>query len=76
MSPTKNLTLTKEILKREGLVILPIKEYEKIRNKIERLKREKDLSRKESEVLKIIAEGEKEYREGNLKSIKSLADLD
>jgi len=75
-SSTKNLTLPKEILKEKGVVILPLRKYERMKEKIEKLEREKKLSAEEAEVLKIIAEGEKEYREGKLKTIKSLAELD
>jgi len=73
---TKIITLPKSAIRKEGMVILPLTEYEKIRKKIEKLKKEKKLSVEEAEILKIIAEGEKEYKEGRLKPIKSLAELD
>ena len=73
---TKIITLPKSAIRKEGMVILPLAEYEKIRKKIEKLKKEKKLSVEEAEILKIIAEGEKEYKEGRLKPIKSLAELD
>ncbi len=46
-------------------VIINAKEYEKILHLLE-----------EAEVLKVIREGEKEYRQGELKPISSLSDLD
>ena len=46
-------------------VIINAREYEKILRLLQ-----------EARVLKIIQEGEKEYRQGKLKSIKSLSDLD
>jgi len=72
----KNLTLPRQIIKEDGLVILPLKEYEKMRKKVAKLTEKKKVLTEEARVLEMIAEGEKEYREGKLKSIKSLAELD
>jgi len=71
---TKNSVVSKA-LKEKGVVVLPLDKYEKMREKIEKLENEKRLAAEEVETLRIIAEGEKEYKEGRLKSIKSLADL-
>jgi hypothetical protein len=68
-------TLSKEIIKEKGLVILPLRKYEKLKEKIEKLEREKRSSAEETEVLGIIAEGEREYKEKKLVAMKSLADL-
>lgn len=46
-------------------VIINTKDYEKILRLLE-----------EAKILKIIREGEEEYRQGRLKSIQSLAELD
>ena len=73
---TKNLTLPRQAIQEEGMVILPLKEYEKIRKKMETLEKERQISMEEAEILAIIAEGEREYKEGKLKAIKSLAELD
>ena len=62
--------------RRGGVVVLTLPEYEKMRKKIERLEREKETTEEEARILKIIAEGEQEYRGGKLKPLKSLADLD
>jgi hypothetical protein len=42
----------------------------------ERLKNPQSVSKEEVDALKIIREGNKEYRKGKLKPIKSLSDLD
>ena len=73
---TQNLILPRQAFQNKGMVFLSLMEYEKIREKIERLEREKEFSQEEAETLKIIAEGEREYREGKLKSIKSLSDIE
>ena len=72
---SKNLILPKEILENEGVVVLPLKKYEKIKEKMREFSRQKKILREEAETLKIIAEGEKEYKKGKLKPIKSLAEL-
>lgn len=76
VNSTKNLTLPRQTIKEDGLVILPLKEYEKMRRKMAKLaEREKALA-EEARILEIVVEGEREYREGKLKSIKSLTELD
>ncbi len=72
---TKNLTLPRQAIKEDGLVILPLKEYEKMRRKMAKLIEGKNALAEETRVLEIVAEGEREYREGKLKSIRSLAEL-
>lgn len=72
---SKNLILPKEMLENEGVVVLPLKKYEKIKEKMREFSRQKKILREEAETLKIIAEGEKEYKKGKLKPIKSLAEL-
>ena len=47
-----------------------------MRKKVAKLTEKKKVLTEEARVLEMIAEGEKEYREGKLKSIKSLAELD
>ena len=72
----KNLiTIPREAARKAGgFVILPIKEYEKLR---EQSVPTYYLSGKEAKELdKLVREGEKEYREGKCESIKSLSDLD
>ena len=71
-----NQALSKEIIKEKGVVILPLRKYEKMMEKIEKLERENKFSIEEAEVLEIIAEGEREYRKRKLRAIKSLAGLD
>lgn len=71
----KNLILPKEFFKKNGMVILPLVEYEKIKEKVKDLKKERDAFLEEAETLKIIADGEQEYKAGKLKPIKSLAEL-
>ena len=58
----------KFVINRNGkrtAVILEMKEYTKMLSLLE-----------EARVLKIVQEGEKEYREGKLKSISSVSELD
>jgi len=73
---TKNLTLPRDAIQEKGMVILPLKEYEKMRTKMVKLEEERRTSMEEAKVLAIIAEGEREYKGGKLKAIKSLAQLD
>ncbi len=62
------------VRKAGGFVILPLKEYDKLR---EQAIPTYYLQGKEARELdKLVEEGEKEYREGKCKEIKSLADLD
>ena len=69
---SKNLTLPRQAIKKEGLVILPLKEYKKMWDKIEKLAEEKKASIEEIKILEIIAEGESEYREGKTIRANSL----
>lgn len=71
---TKNSIVSKA-LNEKGLVVLPLEQYEKLRKKIERLEKAKKIAIEEAEVLRIVAEGEREYREGKLKPIRSLSEL-
>ena len=62
-----------EVQRRGGLVILPLKEYHKLR---ERAVPTYYLTGKEAEALdKLVEEGLREYRQGKTKKIRSLADL-
>jgi hypothetical protein len=72
---SKNLILPKEMLENEGVVVLPLKKYEEIKEKMREFSKQKKILREEAETLRIITEGEKEYKEGKLKPIKSLAEL-
>lgn len=72
----KNLIIPKEFIKKRGMVILSLREYEKIKEKMAKLERARKFSQEEAEILRIIAEGEREYREGKLKPIKSLAEIE
>jgi tetrahydromethanopterin S-methyltransferase subunit A len=63
------------IRRREGIVILGLPEYEKIKKKIEKLEKERKFRLEEEKILKLIKEGEREYREGKIKPIKSLKEL-
>ena len=75
VNSTKNLTLPRQAIKEDGLVILPLKEYEKMRRKMAKLIEGEKALAEETRVLEIVAEGEREYRGGKLKSIRSLAEL-
>jgi len=67
------ITISKKTIK-NGVVILPLKEYQKL---CERLVPIFYLREKEATKLdKLVKEGLREYRKGKCKSIKSLADLD
>lgn len=70
-----SITISREEAKKKGgFVILPLKEYEKLR---EQAVPAFYLRGKEAEELdKLVREGLKEYKQGKCKSIKSLADLD
>ena len=69
------VTLTKaKIEKEKGVVILPIREYQRL---LERAVPEYYLKGKVAKKLdKLVEEGLKEYRAGKTRIIKSLADLD
>ena len=70
-----SITIPREAVKKAGgFVILPLKEYDRLR---EQAIPTYYLQGKEARELdKLVEEGEKEYREGKCKEIKSLADLD
>ncbi|MEA3464286.1 MAG: hypothetical protein U9R14_04430 [Patescibacteria group bacterium] len=69
-----SITITKQaVQKTGGFVILTLKEYKKLQ---EQAIPTYYLRGKEAKELdKLVKEGEKEYREGKCKTIKSLADL-
>ena len=69
------ITIPKEKIKKEGgVVILPLREYQKL---CQRAAPTYFLKRKEAEKLDKLVEGGLEaYRKGRCKTIKSLADLD
>ena len=69
------ITLSKsEITEKDGIVILSLKEYRKI---CERVVPEYYLTGKAAEEAdKLVKEGLVDYREGRTKKIKSLADLE
>jgi len=69
----KNIILRPELIK-EGVVILPLKEYEKLR---ERAVPIYYLRGKEAEELdKLVEEGLRDHYAGKTKKIKSLSDLE
>ena len=73
---TKNsISVSKETVRKEGgVVILPLREYEELR---ERAIPTYYLKEKEAEELdKLVEEGLDDYKKGKCKTIKSLADLD
>ena len=63
-----NTAIIKETFKKKGVVVLPLQTYEKMRERLSVLQ-------EEARALQIIAEGEKEYKEGKLKPIKSLGEV-
>ncbi len=71
----KNITLSKETIRRkQGVVILSLREYEKLR---ESAMPTYYLNGKDAEELdRLIDQGMKEYQKGRCKTIKSLEDLD
>lgn len=79
MEKEVKLALPKNILKESGMVILPLIKYEKLKEEIEEMRKKirewKKREREEEKILQIIIEGEKEYRAGKLKPIKSLKEL-
>lgn len=73
---TKNsIVVSKRTIRKEGgMVILPLREYEELR---ERAIPTYYLKGKEAEKLdKLVEEGLKDYREGKCKTIRSLKDLE
>jgi len=72
---TNNITLpATTILKQKGMVILPLREYEKLRNNAVPTYYLKGREAKRLDSL--VQEGIKEYRAEKCKTIKSLSDLD
>ena len=68
------VTIPKNLIKNDDLVIIPRKEYESMKARMVPIVY---LKGKEAEKLDRLAkEGLKDYREGKCKAIKSLADLD
>lgn len=68
------ITIPKNLIKNDDLIIIPRKEYESMKACMPPTFY---LKGKEAEKLdKLVKEGLKEYREGKCKTIKSLADLD
>jgi len=68
------ITIPKNLIKNDDLIIIPRKEYETMKAQILPTFY---LKGKEADKLdKLIREGLKEYQEGKCKTIKSLADLD
>ena len=63
-----NTTIVQETFKKKGVVVLPLKAYEKMKERLARLE-------EEASVLQIVAEGEQEYKQGKLKPVKSLRGL-
>ena len=63
-----NTTIIKETLRKKGVVVLPLRTYEKMKEQLSALE-------EEAKALQIIAEGEREYKEGKLKPVKSLDEL-
>ncbi len=75
-SITKNsVNISEKTIRRQGgMVILPLREYEKLREKAIPTYY---LEGKEAEELdKLVESGVKDYQKGKCKTIKSLADLD
>lgn len=69
------ITISKEKIRRQGgVVVLPLKEYQKL---CEKVVPTYYLKGKDAEELdKLVEKGLKDYREGRYKTIKSLADFD
>ena len=63
-----NTTIVNESLKKKGVVVLPLRAYEKMKERLVQLE-------EEAKVLQIVAEGEREHKEGKLKSVQSLGEL-
>jgi len=70
-----SITISKEKIRQEGgMVILPLKEYQKLYERAIPTHHLKGKGAKDLD--KLVKEGLKDYREGKCKKIKSLADLD
>lgn len=68
------ITIPKNLIKNDDLVIIPRKEYEKMKAQMTPTFY---LKGKEAEKLdKLVKDGLKDYQEGKCKTIKSLNDLD
>lgn len=68
------ITIPKNLIKNDDLVIIPRKEYEKMKAQMIPTFY---LKGKEADKLdKLVKDGLKDYRDGKCKTIKSLADLD
>lgn len=75
MANKNSIVISKEKIRQEGgIVVLPLKEYQKL---YKRAVPTYYLKGKEAKKLdKLVEEGLEEYRKGKCKEIKSLADLD
>jgi len=70
-----SISVSKRTIRQKGgVVILPLKEYEKLRKRAVPTYYLKGKEAKELD--KLVEDGLKEYKEGKCKTIKSLADLD
>jgi len=65
---------SKSVKKAGGFVILPLKEYERLRQ--EAIPTYYLHNKEARDLDKLVNRGEREYREGKCKEIKSLSDLD
>ncbi len=72
-SDKNSIVISRKAIK-EGIVILPLKEYQKLYEKAVPTYYLK--GREAAELDKLVEEGLREYRKGRCKEIKSLADLD
>ncbi|PIP31694.1 hypothetical protein COX24_02200 [bacterium (Candidatus Gribaldobacteria) CG23_combo_of_CG06-09_8_20_14_all_37_87_8] len=69
------LTISPDLVQKiGGMVILPLKEYEKLRQKAAEVFSLKGKRAQELDLL--VRDGETEYKAGRCKTIQSLADLD
>ena len=72
---SKSITIShKEVVQKEGVVILPLKEYKKLLENIVPTYYLKGKAAKKLD--KLVSEGLKDYREGKTRIIRSLVDLD
>lgn len=63
-----DMVIANASLKRKGVVVLPLKIYEKMKEKLSFLE-------EETRALQIVAEGEREYKAGKLRPVHSLREL-
>jgi hypothetical protein len=69
-----SIVISKEVIKKGGIVILPLREYQKL---CERAVPSYYLKGKEARELdRLVERGLRDLKKGKCKSIKSLADLD